>query len=89
MSPVGRHRLAGLALAGLVWLADQLVKRAMIGPLHLPEVGVIDLLPFFDLRFTPNYGVSLGMIPAQSPEMRWLLVALSAAAGMAWLAFAG
>ena len=79
MSPVRRHRLAGLALAGLVWLADQLVKRAMIGPLRLPEVGVIDLVPFFDLRWAMNFGVSFSLFSASSDESRWLLVAMTGA----------
>lgn len=76
MSAAAR-RAAGLAVAVLIAAADQLVKRLMTGPLHLREVGVIELLPFFDLRWTENYGVSLGMLTAQSMEMRWGLVALT------------
>ena len=34
----------------------------------------MELLPIFDLRFTRNFGVSLGMFEATSPEMRWGLV---------------
>jgi signal peptidase II len=72
-------RLGGLGAAALVWLADQLVKRAMIGPLRLPEVGVIDLLPFFDLRWAMNFGVSFSLLSADSNASRWLLVGLTAA----------
>ena len=39
MTPVTRVRTAALAAAALVYLADQLVKRAMTGPLRLPEVA--------------------------------------------------
>lgn len=75
--PVGRIRLAGLALAGVVYALDQLVKRAMIGPLRLHEVGVIDLLPFFDLRWAMNFGVSFSLFSADSNASRWVLVGLT------------
>lgn len=70
-----RNRILGLLVAALTYGADRWIKELVIGRWNLTEIDSIYLLPFFDLRFTPNYGVSLGMIPAQSPEMRWLLVA--------------
>ena len=76
MSIAGR-RIAGLALAALVYGLDQWVKWLVQAPLRLREVGAIELLPFFDLRWTENYGVSLGMLTATSSEMRWLLVAMT------------
>lgn len=88
LSPVARARTIGIATAGLVWLADQLVKRAMIGVLRLPEVGVIDLLPFFDLRWAMNFGVSFSLLSADSAQSRWLLVGLTgliAAGVLVWL----
>lgn len=78
MTATGRNRLAGLGLAGLVWLADQLVKWAVTGPLALPERGVIDLLPVFDLRWAMNFGVSFSLLSASSSESRWLLVGMTA-----------
>ena len=45
----------------------------------------MDLLPFFDLTRTHNYGVSLGLLTADSMEMRWGLVALTA--GIALIVF--
>lgn len=75
--PDARPRLLGLALAAAVFATDQLVKWLVVGPLALKQRGVIDLLPFFDLRWAENYGVSMGMFQAQSPEGRWLLVALT------------
>lgn len=80
-----RPRLFGLAIALLVFIADQVMKWAVMGPLNLPHVEAIELLPFFDLRFTQNFGVSLGMLTATSQEMRWLLVA--ATAGIALIVF--
>jgi signal peptidase II len=77
MSPVARHRLVGLGVAGAIFALDQGVKSLMVGPLALQVRGVIPLLPFFDLRWTENYGVSLGLLTARSMEMRWALVALT------------
>lgn len=76
MTPA-RRRIAALAGAALVFALDQWVKHLMLGPLALREVMQIELLPFFNLTWTENYGVSLGMLTAQSAEMRWLLVALT------------
>ncbi|WP_301751030.1 signal peptidase II [uncultured Erythrobacter sp.] len=72
-----RNRLIGLALAALVAIIDQVVKGYVIGPLRLREVLHIDLLPFFDLTYTENKGISLGMFQANDMETRWLLVLLT------------
>lgn len=73
-----RNRLIGLALAALVAGIDQFVKWYVTGPLGINEVGkMLDLLPFFDLTFTRNFGISLGMLQATDMEMRWLLVAMT------------
>jgi signal peptidase II len=74
---VASRRIAALIAAALVFAIDQGVKALMLGPLQLPDVRQIELLPFFNLTWTENYGVSLGMLTAQSPEMRYLLVALT------------
>jgi signal peptidase II len=80
-----RNRALGLGLAAAIFIADQWVKWLMTGPLRLREVGAIELLPFFDLRWTENYGVSLGLLTASSPEMRWLLVAMTTLIALAVL----
>lgn len=72
-------RLFGVGLAVLVFALDQWVKWLMRGPLDLRNVRTIEILPFFNFHWTENYGVSLGMLTAQSSEMRWLLIALTAA----------
>jgi len=74
-----RNRLIGLALAAFVAVIDQAVKLYVIGPLDLRRAGHIDLLPFFDLTYMENRGISLGMFQANDMETRWLLVALTAA----------
>jgi signal peptidase II len=72
-----RNRLIGLGFAAFVAGIDQLVKWVVIGPLALRQVGNIPLLPFFDLTYTENRGISLGMLQATDMETRWLLVALT------------
>jgi len=73
-----RNRIIGLVIAAIIFAADQFIKWLMVGPLNLRERYVIDLLPFFDLRWTENRGVSLGMFQATTIEMRFLLVAITA-----------
>lgn len=78
MTTPARSRLIGLAIAVLVFAVDQYVKWLVVDPLQLRQREVIDLLPFFDLRWTQNFGVSLGMFTADSMEMRWMLVGVTA-----------
>jgi signal peptidase II len=73
-----RPRIEGLGLALLVAVVDRIVKAFMVGPLMLRDLGVIDLLPFFDLRYAENYGVSFGMFTATSMEMRYGLIIVTA-----------
>ena len=78
MTSAWRNRGLGLLLAAVVYAADQWLKRFVTGPLGLTYEGDhYDLLPFFDFTRTHNYGVSLGMLEATSPEMRWGLVGLT------------
>ncbi len=72
-----RNRIIGLLIAAFVAIIDQAVKWYVIGPLALRQVGQIDLLPFFDLTYTENPGISLGMLQATNMETRWLLVLLT------------
>ncbi|MBX7513868.1 signal peptidase II [Qipengyuania sp. GH38] len=79
MTPVLRNRLIGVAIAFAIYAADQVVKWWVDGPLGLKrQHDKMDLLPFFDLYRIHNYGVSLGMFEATSPETRWLLVGVTA-----------
>ena len=79
-SPLNRLRLWGLALAAVICAADQALKFYVVEELGLRIMGDhFDLLGFFDFTRTNNYGVSLGMFEASSMEMRWILVAVTAA----------
>jgi signal peptidase II len=78
MSPVMRHRLVGCVVALLIFAVDQWSKNYVTKTLGIDRIGdAMELLPIFDLRFTRNFGVSLGMFEATSPEMRWGLVAVT------------
>ena len=78
MTSPWRNRLIGLTLAAAIYALDRYVKWLVAGPLGLHAEGDHkDLLPFFDLTRAHNFGVSLGMFPASSPEMRWILVAVT------------
>jgi signal peptidase II len=71
---------AGLAVAAAVFVVDQAVKWLVTGPLGVDFLGAYKtILPIFDLRFTKNEGVSLGMLRAETELTRWLLVAFTAA----------
>ena len=67
MNNAVRHRIAGLLIAALIFLADQGLKSWLVYGLKLRQQHVIELLPFFDLRWTQNFGVSLGLFTAGSP----------------------
>ena len=86
MSLIHRNRAIGLIVAAAIFIADQALKWYVTGPLGLREDGQqLVLSPFFQFTRTSNYGVSLGFLTAQSMEMRWLLVALTA--GIALVVF--
>lgn len=75
-----RHRPLGLAIAGAVLLADQLVKYIVAVPLALQSRGDagLEILPFFDLRWLENRGISMGFLHADTETARWALVAMTA-----------
>jgi signal peptidase II len=74
-----RARQLGFSIAALIFALDQLAKWFVTGPLQLREVGQVVLLPIFNLTYTENNGISLGLLNATNPVGRWMLVALTAA----------
>lgn len=70
-------RKAGLWLALAIFLLDRGTKLLMTHVLELQYYQVYELLPFFDLRWTQNFGVSMGMFTANSLEMRLVLIAVT------------
>ena len=78
-------RRAGIIVALFVFLLDQAIKFAVIGPLMLEQRRSIEILPFFNLTWVENWGVSMGFLTVSSDTGRWLLVGLTAAISIAVL----
>lgn len=78
-----RDRTLGFALALVVFAIDQLVKWIVAGPLALKSIGQIYLLPFFNLTWTENNGISLGLFNAETEVGRWMLVGVTSAIAVA------
>ena len=78
-----RARSFGFTIALIVFALDQLVKWVVSGPLHLEQVGQIYLLPIFNLTWTENNGISLGLFNATTQVGRWMLVAVTSAIAIA------
>jgi signal peptidase II len=74
---VWRKRIAALVLALVVYGLDQAIKAWVVGPLALPVSDPIEVLPIFNLTFTRNYGVSLGLFHAGTVGAMLALVALT------------
>jgi signal peptidase II len=76
-----RNRSAAFVIALLIFVFDQAAKWVVTVPLDLAgQPGrVIRIFSFFDLRWTENTGVSLGLLSADGEVGRWLLVAMTAA----------
>ena len=70
----------GLVAALALFVVDQLTKWVVTGPLGIRDMGdVRTIAAVFDLRFVPNVGISLGLLPADGYMTRWALVALTGA----------
>lgn len=77
------RRLILVALGSFV--ADQVVKWLVLGPLRLDEVGSLALWPgVFELHMAWNRGVNFGLLPADGDLGRWALVAVALAIS-AWV----
>jgi signal peptidase II len=75
------YRRLGIIVALVIAILDQLIKFAVVDLLDVPSRGLagIEILPIFNLTFTQNYGVSMGFLHADSPQMRWALIAMTGA----------
>ena len=65
-----RERSFGFSIALIVFALDQLMKWVVAGPLHLREVMQITILPIFNLTWTENNGISLGLLNAETATGR-------------------
>jgi signal peptidase II len=78
-----RSRTFGFSIALAIFALDQLAKWFVSGPLHLQVLGQITMLPVFNLTWTENNGISLGLLNAETAVGRWMLVALTSAIAIA------
>ena len=70
----------GYAVALLVVALDQFVKWLVTHPLGVERIGDQMVFgPFFNLTYTQNQGISLGLLNATNPIGRWMLVGLTSA----------
>lgn len=73
-------RRFGFLIALVVFALDQLTKWIVTGPLGIRALGdQLVILPIFNLTYTENQGISLGLLNATNPVGRWMLVALTSA----------
>ena len=73
------NRALGIFAAVFIFLADQISKYIVTVPFDLKNRGQIEIMPFFNLTWVENYGVSMGYLTADTNLGRWLLIALTAA----------
>lgn len=78
-----RSRSWALGAAAIIFVADQLSKWLVSGPLHLQAVRQHYVLPIFNLTWTENNGISLGLFNATTEVGRWMLVAVTSAIAIA------
>lgn len=71
------HLRFGLIFAAIAFLLDQVSKWVIITPLSLEAKRVVTILPFFDLRWAENCGISLSMFASCTDTTRWTLVAVT------------
>ena len=79
----------GVVVALIVCAIDQAVKLWLLNVFDLANRGIVRLTPFLDLVLTWNTGISYGLFPQESDFVRYVLLALKAAAVLvlwAWLA---
>ena len=80
------NRAYAFLVAGVTFVADQLVKWWVVGPMGLVVEGDQRVvLPFFNFTRTHNLGISLGLFRADSDAARWAIVGVTAAIALVML----
>ena len=79
-----KNRSFAFAVAIVVFALDQLAKWLVTGPVGINQIGdQLVLLPIFNLTYTQNNGISLGLFNAKTEVGRWMLVAVTSAIAIA------
>ncbi len=76
-----------LFLASFVFFAiDQLSKWIMLGPLELPQLRSIEILPpYLVFKMAWNDGINFGLLGGYSEYSRWILIAIAIVVSI-WIA---
>jgi len=75
-----RRMAAGLGVAALILVADQLSKLWILRGLDLPARGNVPVIPrLLDLTMVWNHGVTFGLLQARGPWGQILLAAIAIA----------
>jgi signal peptidase II len=74
------HVSLGVAVAGAIFIADQITKYLILYGLELVPGERLIVAPFVDLVLTFNRGISYGLFPQDGELGRWFLVAVKLAA---------
>ncbi|GAA0866693.1 signal peptidase II [Sphingopyxis soli] len=85
MSTRSPHLRFGLVIAAIAFVLDQAAKWIVTIPLSLETkpYGQIELLPFFNLTWAENCGISLSMFAKCNDTTRWTLAAVTAFVALA------
>jgi len=85
MSMRSPHLRFGLVIAAVAFVLDQAAKWIVTVPLSLETkpYGQIELLPFFNLTWAENCGISLSMFAKCNDTTRWTLAAVTAFVALA------
>ena len=85
MSMQSPHLRFGLVIAAVAFVLDQAAKWIVTVPLSLETkpYGQIELLPFFNLTWAENCGISLSMFAKCNDTTRWTLAAVTAFVALA------
>lgn len=86
--PVTRLGFLAFVLALGIVALDQLSKLWILHGVELPQVGSIQVLPFFSLTMVWNAGVSFGMLRADPDTTRWALAAFQGAVAIVLMVWA-
>ena len=87
MKKLAHTGLPWLLLTVIVLVLDQVSKKIIVNTMGLDDS--INVLPFFSLTYTHNYGAAFGMLSNESGLQRWLFVILASAVTIGiviWLA---
>lgn len=67
----------GYLLAVAIFILDRMSKYWIVEVIDLRHTGPIELLPFLNLTFVENRGISLGLFQMDGETGRYLLIALT------------